>query len=131
MPPFISIHWTGGGRDNLIESRRREAAWGSLHILKALGIIAEEDLIDLITTQVYRGWSPQAYSKHAQVLLLDEMYAIEKEQSWKGERESGKQCPLGRKSLFFCENTECYDGTRACFTYSLLTASRWGKEFHQ
>ena len=51
MLPLISIHWTGGGRDSLIESRR-EAAWGSLHILKALGIIAEEDLIDLITTQV-------------------------------------------------------------------------------
>ena len=70
-------------------------------------------------------------AKHAQVLLLDEMYAIEKEQSWMGERESGEQCPLGRKSLFFCENTECYDGTRACFTFSLLTASRWGKELHQ
>ena len=25
------------------------------------------------------------------------------EQSWMGERESGEQCPSGRKSLFFCE----------------------------
>lgn len=48
---FFSI-WTGGYRDKLIESRRREAASGNLRILKALGIIAEEDLIDLIATQV-------------------------------------------------------------------------------
>lgn len=38
MLPFFSIHWTGGGRDNLIESRRGEAAPGNMHILKALGI---------------------------------------------------------------------------------------------
>lgn len=67
MLPSFPVHWTGGYRDNLIESRRREAASGNLHILKALGIIAEGDLIDLIATQVWRGWSPQAYFKLAQV----------------------------------------------------------------
>lgn len=64
LPP--PVHWTGGYRYNLIESRR-EAASGNLHILKALGVIADEDLIDLIATQVWRGLSPQAHSKQAQV----------------------------------------------------------------
>lgn len=30
MLPLFSIHWTGGGRDNLIESRTGKAALGSL-----------------------------------------------------------------------------------------------------
>lgn len=43
MLPFLSVHWTGGGRDNLIESRGEDTASGGLHFLKALGIIAKED----------------------------------------------------------------------------------------
>lgn len=52
MLPFPLVQWTGGGRDNLIETIRGEAALGNLQLLKTLRIIAEEDLIDLITTQV-------------------------------------------------------------------------------
>ena len=52
MLPFSSIHWTGGGREIVIESRSGKAALGSLYFLYIVGIIAEEGLIDLIITQV-------------------------------------------------------------------------------
>lgn len=34
-------------------------------------------------------------------LLLDKIYVIEKEQSWRDEREAGEEGPLRRKSLLF------------------------------